>query len=497
MDEACLNVGKVTDELLLETMDKKLKDHKHYTSRQLKPADKQMRHQIDFRITHYAGDVTYCITGFLDKNKDSLFQDFKRLLYHSSDENLKSMWPEGAQDISKTTKRPLTAGTLFKNSMAALVQNLQSKEPHYVRCIKPNEIKSPVAFDDVRVRHQVSYLGLVENVRVRRAGFAYRQRYDRFLKRYKMISQYTWPNFRTGSDKDGTKVIIDECNFSNDVKYGHTKIFLRSPKTLFALESARNNLIPGIVTLIQKTWRGYKAREFYKKLRAAWIMINAYRQMKLRVYVNSLQRKFVNARNMKDYGKSIMWPAPPKSLRSTLNILRSAYNRWRAYMILSKVPQKEWPQLKLKISAASVLKNKRAYWGQDRKWEGNYLSNLSENNNYTLFNESINNLKNSKHFNSVLFSSYVTKFNRFNKVAERVLVISDKYLFKLDCNKFKNMKEGIELGNLTGVSITPGRDQLIVLHCPDGNDMLVSLHNISKEDRVGELVGIICNQFYK
>nr|CAH7751169.1 unnamed protein product [Callosobruchus chinensis] len=171
------------------------------------------------------------------------------------------MWPEGAQHISEITKRPPTAGTLFKNSMQALVQNLQSKEPHYVRCIKPNEIKSATAFDDERVRHQVSYLGLVENVRVRRAGFAYRQRYDRFLKRYKMISQFTWPNFRSGSDKDAVRVIMDEKRFSDDVKYGKTKIFIRSPKTLFALENARNELIPGIVTLIQKTWRGSSTRK--------------------------------------------------------------------------------------------------------------------------------------------------------------------------------------------------------------------------------------------
>ncbi|KAI4456265.1 myosin [Holotrichia oblita] len=256
LDEACLNVGKVTDEMLLEAMDNKLKGHHHYTSRQVKPADKELRHKIDFRITHYAGDVVYCINNFLDKNRDTLFQDFKRLLYHSSDPSLKNMWPEGAQSISEITKRPVTAGTSFKNSMSALVQNLQSKEPHYVRCIKPNEIKSPIAFNEERVRHQVSYLGLVENVRVRRAGFAYRQRYDRFMKRYKMISHYTWPNFRKGTDKDGTKVIMDEMQFTGDVKYGITKVFVRSPKTLFALEQRRNDLIPSIVTLIQKTWRG-------------------------------------------------------------------------------------------------------------------------------------------------------------------------------------------------------------------------------------------------
>lgn len=71
-----------------------------------------------------------------------------------------------------------------------------------------------------------------------------------------MISQFTWPNFRSGLDRDGIKIIMDERGFSKDVKYGTTKIFIRSPRTIFALESARNELIPGIATLIQKTWRG-------------------------------------------------------------------------------------------------------------------------------------------------------------------------------------------------------------------------------------------------
>lgn len=497
LDEACLNVGKVTDELLLDAMDKKLKDHKHYTSRQLKPMEKSLKHKINFRVTHYAGDVIYSIIGFLDKNKDSLFQDFKRLLYHSTDPVVKTMWPEGAQHISEITKRPLTAGTLFKNSMSALVQNLASKEPHYVRCIKPNEIKSATVFDEERIRHQVNYLGLVENVRVRRAGFVYRQRYDIFLKRYKMISQFTWPNFRSGNAKDGTKVIMDEHGFGNDVKYGYTKIFIRSPKTLFALESARNELIPGIVTLIQKVWRGYQARQLYKKMKALIVMVNAYRNMKLRKYVNALQLKFLAAPTMRDYGKSIQWPAPPRTLRSIVGILRGAFNRWRAYMILSKVPKKEWPQLKLKISAACVLKNKRIFWGQSREWLGNYLALHNENHNYNIFTQSVSNLKNGQHFSNVLFSSFVTKFNKFNKCAERAMLVTDQHVFKLDNVKFRNMKDGVAINVLTGLSVTPGQDQLIVLHSPGGNDLVISLHTSAKEDRVGELVGVLCNQYAK
>lgn len=135
---------------------------------------------------------------------------------------------------------------MFQKSMVDLVATLLKKEPFYVRCIKPNDTKSPTIFDDTRVEHQVRYLGLLENVRVRRAGFVHRQRYDKFLLRYKMISQYTWPNFKAGSDKDGVKVLVKEKGFANDVKFGKTKIFIRTPQTLFALEKARNDMIPHI-----------------------------------------------------------------------------------------------------------------------------------------------------------------------------------------------------------------------------------------------------------
>lgn len=163
--------------------------------------------------------------------------------------------------------------------MVDLVATLLKKEPFYVRCIKPNDTKSPTIFDDVRVEHQVRYLGLLENVRVRRAGFVHRQRYDKFLLRYKMISQYTWPNFKAGSDKDGVKVLVKEKGFANDVKFGKTKIFIRSPQTLFALEKARNDMIPHIVTLLQKQVRGWICRQRYKKMKAALVIIRYYRSV--------------------------------------------------------------------------------------------------------------------------------------------------------------------------------------------------------------------------
>lgn len=220
------------------------------------------------------------------------------------------MWPEGAQDITKTTKRPLTAGTIFQKSMSDLVATLLSKEPFYVRCIKPNDMKSPTVFDDVRIEHQVRYLGLLENVRVRRAGFVHRQRYDKFLLRYKMLSQYTWPNFRGGNDKEGVKVLLEEKKIISDCQFGHTKVFIRTPRSLFQLERERNEMIPNIVILLQKQVRGWICRRNYKKMKAAVTIMRVYRQLKLRSYVASLAQRFQHAKKMRDYGKSIQWPAP-------------------------------------------------------------------------------------------------------------------------------------------------------------------------------------------
>ena len=73
--------------------------------------------------------------------------------------------------------------------------------------MQPNDIKQARSFDKPLVQHQVAYLGLVENVRVRRAGFAYRQDYTQALARYKMLSPKTWPTWK-GRPKDGVKEIL-------------------------------------------------------------------------------------------------------------------------------------------------------------------------------------------------------------------------------------------------------------------------------------------------
>ncbi|KAK7919380.1 hypothetical protein WMY93_010664 [Mugilogobius chulae] len=315
--------------------------------------------------------------------------------------------------------------------MISLVENLACKEPYYVRCIKPNDVKSPLLFELQRCQHQVEYLGLLENVRVRRAGFAYRQTYPRFLQRYKMISEFTWPNHDLGSDKAAVKSLLKSCGFEHDVAYGNTKVFIRTPRTLFSLEEQRAEMVKRIVLFLQKVWRGTLARMRYRRMRAALIILRAYRRYKVKSYIKEVNKRFKNVKNMKDYGRHVKWPTPPKVLRKFEEALRSIYNRWWAWTLIKSLSPEETLQVRAKVAGFEALKGHRTDLGLQRPWEGNYLKRDSPDtaSSFTLISSE---LQRRDKFMRVLFSCNVRKINRFNKAEDRTVLITDRHLYKMD-----------------------------------------------------------------
>jgi myosin I len=121
--------------------------------------------------------------------------------------------------------------------VGALMKSLYSCNPHYIRCIKPNSEKRALNFDVSLVKHQVRYLGLLENIRVRRAGYAYRQEFEKFLGRYKMITKVTWPVWK-GDVKDGCREILKYLNIveAEGFQFGKTKVFVRLPEVVGDVE---------------------------------------------------------------------------------------------------------------------------------------------------------------------------------------------------------------------------------------------------------------------
>uniref|UniRef100_A0A8C9FIR3 Myosin IH n=1 Tax=Pavo cristatus TaxID=9049 RepID=A0A8C9FIR3_PAVCR len=264
LDEECLRPGEATDLSFLEKLEEKVGDHAHFVTRKL--ADQKTRKSIDwvdFRLLHYAGEVTYCAVGFLEKNNDLLYRNLKEVLCNSKNGIVRDCFLLSELD---SRRRPETVATQFKNSLMSLIEILMSKEPSYIRCIKPNENKEPGKFDDCLIRHQVKYLGLMEHLRVRRAGFAYRRKYEHFLRRYKSLCPATWPHWH-GPAAEGVERLIKHIGYKpEEYKLGRTKIFIRFPKTLFATEDAfeiRKHLL-GMIPL-EACWRGVLARKEAKK----------------------------------------------------------------------------------------------------------------------------------------------------------------------------------------------------------------------------------------
>ncbi|XP_024598706.1 unconventional myosin-Ig [Neophocaena asiaeorientalis asiaeorientalis] len=481
LDEACGSAGPITDRIFLQTLDTHHRNHPHYTSRQLCPTDKTMEFGRDFRIKHYAGDVMYSVEGFIDKNRDSLFQDFKRLLYNSTDPTLRAMWPDGQQDITEVTKRPLTAGTLFKNSMVALVENLASKEPFYVRCIKPNEDKVAAKLDEGHCRHQVAYLGLLENVRVRRAGFASRQPYSRFLLRYKMTCEYTWPNHLLGSDRAAVSALLE---------HGAG----RPPGRVWGVGQERAGLMEHHLPLAPQAWRGTLARRHFRRLRAVYTIMRWFRRHKVRAHLAEMQRRFQAARQPPLYGRDLVWPLPPAVLQPFQDICQALFCRWRARQLVKNIPPSDMAQIKAKVAAMAALQELRQDWGCRRAWARDYLSSATDNPTASdLFAQRLKTLREKDGFGAVLFSSHVRKVNRFNKSRDRALLLTDRHLYKLEPGRQYRVMRAVPLDVVTGLSVTSGRDQLVVLHARGYDDLVVCLHRSRPplDNRVGELVGVL------
>ncbi|OXA64664.1 Unconventional myosin-Ie [Folsomia candida] len=247
LNDVCATLHNVTanaDNDLQKKLGKEVSGHQHFQTT-----------VEGFVIHHYAGIVSYNVEGFCDHNRDVLFPDLIVMMQSSGSNFIRSLFPEQMENKSST--RPTTVGTKIKSQASQLVASLMKCSPHYIRCIKPNETKRPRDWEEERVRHQVEYLGLKENVRVRRAGFAYRRVFQKFLQRYAILCNETWPAWR-GQPQEGIERIMAASYIERDqYQLGKTKIFIKAPESLFQLEELRERKFDGYARIIQRAFHKY------------------------------------------------------------------------------------------------------------------------------------------------------------------------------------------------------------------------------------------------
>uniref|UniRef100_A0A8D3CAP1 Unconventional myosin-Ic-like n=1 Tax=Scophthalmus maximus TaxID=52904 RepID=A0A8D3CAP1_SCOMX len=493
LDEECLRPGETCDVSFLEKLEDTLGGHPHFVTHKLANGKtRRVMSREEFRLLHYAGEVNYNVNGFLEKNNDLLSRNLKEVMCQSDNQILSHCF---RREEVMDQKRPEMAATQFKNSLLKLMEILMSKEPSYVRCIKPNDAKQSGRFDEVLVRHQVKYLGLMENLRVRRAGFAYRRRFEAFLQRYKPLCPETWPNWH-GRLVDGVSTLVNHLGYKpEEYKLGRSKIFIRFPKTLFTTEDALEAKKPEIgkyqwfkfgnisqlMIVIQSGWRGMKARRRAKRRRQAADLIRRfikgfiYRHEEYcpenEYFLDHVRYSFL--KNLRqNLPKSVLdksWPTPPPSLVEASEHLRML-NMRNMVMVFCRRVQPEWKkQMVQKVVASEIFKDQKDSYPQSvgRLFLDSRLGHINLKVTQTLGNDK--------------YGASVVKYDRRGfKPRPRQLLLTNAFAVLVDRTK---IKQRIDYTALRGISLSSHSDGMFVLHMPIGDskqkgDVVLQCNNV-------------------
>ncbi|CAK4680520.1 hypothetical protein LEN26_011023 [Aphanomyces euteiches] len=254
-----------------------------------------------FGIHHYAGWVSYDTYGFCDKNKDMLHSEIASLVRHSTNIFLrelnldepttappKKQPPRGIMKRQQSTTK-MSVGATFRLQLKMLMETIQRTQCAYVRCLKPNDKSKPNLFHFHRICDQLKAGGVLEAVRVNRAGYPVRITHAQFVKRYRPLgntallkqvpdscgdeSQSSPPerNLAAQALKNYLETLMPEDK-SSPVQVGLTKVFFRRTAIQF-VEAQLAKRYGEFVVLIQSLWRRFLAQRTYRRALAAILKI--------------------------------------------------------------------------------------------------------------------------------------------------------------------------------------------------------------------------------
>nr|XP_060461522.1 unconventional myosin-VIIa isoform X2 [Panthera onca] len=255
------------------TMLNKLNSQHKLNSNYIPPKN---NHETQFGINHFAGVVYYESQGFLEKNRDTLHGDIIQLVHSSRNKFIKQIFQADVAMGAETRKRSPTLSSQFKRSLELLMRTLGACQPFFVRCIKPNEFKKPMLFDRHLCVRQLRYSGMMETIRIRRAGYPIRYSFVEFVERYRVLLPGVKPAYKQ-DDLRGTCQRMAEAVLGthDDWQIGKTKIFLKDHHDML-LEVERDKAITDRVILLQKVIRGFKDRSNFLKLKNAATLIQRH-----------------------------------------------------------------------------------------------------------------------------------------------------------------------------------------------------------------------------
>uniref|UniRef100_A0A665WUF6 Unconventional myosin-X-like n=1 Tax=Echeneis naucrates TaxID=173247 RepID=A0A665WUF6_ECHNA len=259
---------KGTDYTLLEKLHSRHATNLYY----VKP--RVTDHQ--FGIKHYAGEVFYDVRGILEKNRDTFRDDILFILKDSRLDFIYDLFERvGSRNGDETLKmgtarRKPTVSSQFRDSLHSLMATLSACNPFFVRCIKPNMDKKSNQFDPDVVLNQLRYSGMLETVKIRRAGFPVRRTFKDFYSRYKMILK---SKIHSDNEKQNcAELLALHDKDKKEWQLGKTKVFLKEALEQ-RLEKEREEVRRRAGMVIRAHILSYVARKQYKKVLSSVVTI--------------------------------------------------------------------------------------------------------------------------------------------------------------------------------------------------------------------------------
>ncbi|KAL4325114.1 hypothetical protein GQ457_11G003420 [Hibiscus cannabinus] len=261
LDEACM-FPRSTHETFAQKLYQTFKNHKRFSKPKLS--------RSDFTICHYAGDVTYQTELFLDKNKDYVVAEHQALLTASKCSFVSGLFPPLAQESSKSSKFS-SIGSRFKQQLQSLLETLSSTEPHYIRCVKPNNLLKPSIFENKNVLQQLQCGGVMEAIRISCAGYPTKKPFVEFVDRFGLLA----PEVLDGSSDEvaACKKLLKKVGLQG-YQIGKTKVFLRAGQ-MAELDTRRSEVLGRSASIIQRKIRSYLARRSFIMLRRSALLIQS------------------------------------------------------------------------------------------------------------------------------------------------------------------------------------------------------------------------------
>ncbi|KAJ1743410.1 Myosin type-2 heavy chain 1 [Coemansia sp. RSA 989] len=258
-----------------------------------------------FTVRHYAHDVTYEGDGFLEKNKDTVPDEVLDLLCTSSFGFVSELASTqavqakpGAGALQRRQAPTLTG--VFKRSLAGLMNTLAETEMHYIRCIKPNEAKQAWKFEAPMVLSQLRSCGVIETIRISKAGYPSRVPIRTFNERYRVLLSDSIISKPAGTESSKEvsaeehqvcRLILSTC-LPDQAQYqiGLTKVFFRAGQWA-VMEKKRSFLFENSAVVIQRYCRGALVRRSFRTMQQAALSVQRwYRQVLLRRRLQHLQK---------------------------------------------------------------------------------------------------------------------------------------------------------------------------------------------------------------